>query len=74
MGLEAGNVFSHKGANVVLVARNSAKLEKAVDYISVCVSFITPQHNTHNSTHVLTPPRNLHQIPKNSASTGSART
>lgn len=37
MGLELGNVFSHKGANVVLVARNSAKLEKAVAYIKVTI-------------------------------------
>ena len=35
MGLELGNVLSSKGANVVLVARNSAKLEKAVEYIKV---------------------------------------
>lgn len=37
MGLELGNVFSSKGANVVLVARSSAKLEKAVQYIKVSI-------------------------------------
>lgn len=35
MGREVANIFSHKGANVVLVARNSAMLEKAVEYIAV---------------------------------------
>ncbi|OTB05079.1 hypothetical protein M426DRAFT_320136 [Hypoxylon sp. CI-4A] len=32
-GLSAGRIFSSRGANVILVARNSAKLEKAVNSV-----------------------------------------
>lgn len=35
MGLEAGRQLAEKGANVVIVARDSAKLKEGLEYIEV---------------------------------------
>jgi len=35
MGLEVGRILSSKGANVVIIARNVEKLQKAVKRIAV---------------------------------------
>ena len=36
MGKAVGRLLAEKGANVIIVARNVAKLEEALKYISVC--------------------------------------
>lgn len=38
MGRAVARLLSSKGANVVIVARNAAKLGEAFKYISVCVA------------------------------------
>lgn len=70
MGREVGNIFSHKGANVVLVARNSALLEKAVDYISVRTRGAQFVFKHATKWHV----RKLRRTRSSNVSTGSALT
>ena len=36
MGKAVGKLLAEKGANVVIAARTTAKLEEALKYISVC--------------------------------------
>ena len=36
MGKAVGGLLAEKGANVIIVARNTGKLEEALKYISVC--------------------------------------
>lgn len=36
MGKAVGKLLAEKGANVIIVARDAAKLEEALKYISVC--------------------------------------